>query len=102
MNAITIATSAQLERGPIRCRMGPHSPWAPFVAGRLPVEPGAARRAVLVTLQTLLPYCLQQWSQPHASAQRASEEAWPPRDACSDNAASTQDPLPHERAWNKV
>lgn len=82
---------------PIRGRMG-HSLWASFVAGRLPVEPGAARRVVLVALQTLLPYCLQQWLQPHASAQRASEEAWPPRE----NAATIQEPLPHERAWNQV
>mmetsp|Transcript_324 Transcript_324/g.934 ORF Transcript_324/g.934 Transcript_324/m.934 type:complete len:357 (-) Transcript_324:349-1419(-) len=72
------------------------------VTGSLPVEPGAARRATLVLLQTVLPYCLQRLSLPHGGPGDGAEEIWPPRDVWREGSAAAPPPLPHERLWNKV
>lgn len=72
------------------------------------MEPQAARRALLVALQSLAPYCLARWA-PALRGQEDDEgwrEDYSPRASSTTTAASfdySRLPLlPHQRLWRQV
>jgi hypothetical protein len=74
--------------------------------GGMPMEPSAARRAVLVALQSLAPYCMARWA-PAPPDREDSSSSW--RDdnpAMSPTSTTAQDavlpPLPHQHLWQQV
>lgn len=71
------------------------------------MEPGAARRAVLVALQSIAPYYLARWAPPPLDNDEVGSSSW--RDdspAVSPTAAAAEasslPPLPHQRLWQQV
>jgi Pex2 / Pex12 amino terminal region len=71
------------------------------------MEPGAARRAVLVALQSLAPYCMARWAP--AVPDREDSGSWrndsPMRMATAatgPESAGGLPPLPHQRLWQQV
>ena len=74
--------------------------------GGMPMEPTAARRAVLVALQSLAPYCMARWAP--AIVDREDSGSW--RDdspavltsPMQPDSGGQLPPLPHQRLWQQV
>jgi Pex2 / Pex12 amino terminal region len=75
--------------------------------GGMPMEPSAARRAVLVALQSVAPYCLARWAPVPADREDGSTSWQNDSPAVSPTATALQQagglqPLPHQRLWQQV
>lgn len=75
--------------------------------GGMPMEPSAARRAVLVALQSLAPYCMARWAP--AMPDREDNGSWRDDSPTEMTSAATGPdvsrglpPLPHQRLWQQV
>jgi hypothetical protein len=71
------------------------------------MEPSSARRAVLVALQSLTPYCLARWAPAPVDGGDGSSSWRDDSAAVSPTATSPEDvrglpPLPHQRLWQQV
>ena len=81
--------------------------FASLYTGGMPMEPSAARRAVLVALQSLAPYCMARWAP--AVPDREDSGSWrndSPTEmtnaATGPEGAGQLPPLPHQRLWQQV